>query len=82
MASDDREPYWFHAKRYGYGWGLPARREGWIVLIVWILAVSGASPFIAMRSFPLFLVFMLAMAGALIAICYAKGEPTHWRWGE
>jgi hypothetical protein len=26
--------YWFHAKRYGYGWGLPATWEGWVVLVL------------------------------------------------
>jgi hypothetical protein len=22
------------------------------------------------------------MSAALIAICYLKGEPTRWRWGD
>ena len=29
----DRGPrkYWFPAKRYGYGWGLPGTWQGWLV---------------------------------------------------
>jgi len=26
------QQYWFPAKRYGYGWGLPATWQGWVVL--------------------------------------------------
>jgi hypothetical protein len=76
-----RQPYWFHAKRYGWGWGLPARWQGWAVLVTWFVIVVAASPFLALRNTVLFFVFLLVMVAVLIAICYAKGEPPHWRWG-
>jgi hypothetical protein len=76
------QQYWFPAKRYGWGWGPPLTWQGWVVLIVWIAILSGA----AMRLMPMhpieFLVFAILMAGFLTLICYIKGEPPRWRWGE
>ena len=37
MEKHDNPPYWFPAKRYGYGWGLPHTWQGWIVFF----ALSG-----------------------------------------
>lgn len=74
--------YWFHAKRYGWGWGLPARREGWIVLLTWLIVVTTGSAIIASYSLPWFFAFMFVMTAIFLAICYAKGEPPRWRWGE
>src|ERR1700720_3484460 len=31
--------YWFRAKRYGLGWGLPLVWQGWVFLLAWIVAV-------------------------------------------
>lgn len=76
-ASDQ---YWFRAKRYGWGWGLPSRWEGWAVLMGYLALLvaplakgkSGAG---------------LSIAAAIIAtpflllVCYRKGEPPKWRWG-
>jgi len=28
--------YWFPAKRYGLGWGLPSVWQGWATLIIYI----------------------------------------------
>lgn len=48
----DQQPrYWFAAKRYGWGWGMPLTWE-------------------------------LAMSVVLVVICYKKGEPPRWRWGD
>ncbi len=27
----DRPAFWFPVKRYGWGWGLPVRWQGWVV---------------------------------------------------
>jgi hypothetical protein len=72
-------PYWFHAKRHGWGWGLPANLQGWTFFIVWMIIVMAASPILALRSIPLFIAFMVVMSAGLIAICYIKGEPPRWR---
>ena len=41
MPSDDSR-YWFPAKRYGWGWGIPATWEGWVVLTAFVaLVIAG-----------------------------------------
>ncbi len=79
----DQPRYWFRAKRYGWGWGLPMAREGWIVLIAWLMIVLAVTPMLAVhRHIISLVVFTLAMAAGLIAVCYLKGEPPRWRWGD
>ena len=75
--------YWFPAKRYGWGWGLPITWQGWVVMIVWTLVVIVVAPFAGPNKHPaLFALFMGVMLAILVAICYAKGEPPRWRWGD
>ena len=31
--------YWFPAKRYGWGWGLPSAWQGWVVLLVYLAVI-------------------------------------------
>ena len=80
---------WFKAKRFGWGWS-PASIEGWIVLAIYIaLVVAGAVVFatqlragaVPRRAGLLFALWIAAVAGVLIAVCYAKGEKPRWRWG-
>ena len=33
--------YWFPAKRYGWGWGLPVRWQGWVVMAVFAASMLG-----------------------------------------
>ena len=75
--------YWFPAKRYGWGWGLPTTWQGWGVLIAFIgLVVAGAFLFPPRKVLAAYLVYVAVLAVALIAICWLKGEPPRWRWGE
>jgi len=78
----DGPRYWFPAKRYGWGWGLPATWQGWAVMLVWTVAFVGGSVWIAGRSLPWFFLFCSVIVAVLISVCYAKGEPPRWRWGE
>lgn len=78
----EKSPYWFYAKRYGWGWGLPARSEGWIVLITWIVLIALDGIIVAPRSLLAFYVVFAVMAGIVLVIVYAKGEPPRWRWGK
>ncbi len=75
--------YWFPAKRYGWGWGLPTTWQGWVVMIVWTLVVAAVTPLLRPSEHPARLaLFVGVMVAVLVAICYAKGEPPRWRWGE
>lgn len=76
-------PFWFRAKRYGWGWGLPLRWQGWVVLALYaILFVLGF--FIAPPDDrPVaFFIYVNIISLGLVGICWLKGEPTRWRWGE
>ena len=80
--ANDRPRYWFPAKRYGWGWGLPAVWQGWVVLVGFIgLAVVVARVVPPERSVVGFVAAMSGLSLALIAICWWKGEPPRWRWG-
>lgn len=39
MSTDSNE-YWFPAKRYGWGWGLPSRWQGWAVLVIYAVLLG------------------------------------------
>jgi hypothetical protein len=68
--------YWFAAKRYGWGWGLPLTWEGWMVYIGWIAAFVVGIAALGLRRQPVpHVIFVVAMVGLLLAICYWKGEP-------
>jgi hypothetical protein len=74
--------YWFHAKRYGWGWGMPATWEGWAVLIAWLAAITAVGIFVAPRSILWFYVSVIGLVAALVVICWRTGEPPRWRWGD
>ena len=80
--SDKNKTYWFHAKSYGWGWGLPSAWQGWLSLAAFIIMISGL-PFVIdpNENMLLFIAAMVIVSGILIGICFAKGEPPSWRWG-
>jgi hypothetical protein len=80
MSRKDR--YWFPAKRYGWGWGPPTIWQGWAVVGTWFLAICIGILFLLPRHLLGFFGLTLVMSVALMLICYAKGEPPQWRWGE
>ena len=71
--------YWFHAKRYGWGWGLPATWEGWAVLL-------GAIAVILVSGLVLPLAASLLISGIAVVVIlwagFAHGPPPRWRWGS
>jgi hypothetical protein len=74
--------FWFPAKRYGWGWGLPVTWQGWAVIAGYLLLLGvGALLFPIARELPALLVYTGIMTAALVIICYLKGEPPAWRWG-
>lgn len=74
--------YWFKAKRFGWGWGLPAAWQGWVVYAFFALGVAGV-----LRAFPPqrapvpFAIGLFALAALLLVVCLLRGEPPRWRWG-
>jgi hypothetical protein len=74
--------YWFRAKTYGWGWGLPLRWQGWAVLVVFVvLLVLGRVLFPPGAKSVLYALYVAGLSAAVVGICYLKGEPPKWRWG-
>ncbi|HEY1540767.1 MAG TPA: hypothetical protein VGG01_00015 [Xanthobacteraceae bacterium] len=81
MASEHR--YWFPAKRYGWGWGIPATWQGWLVLAVFAgFLVADAIMFPPNRDPGMFIAGVVALNVLLLLVCWLKGEPPRWRWGR
>jgi uncharacterized membrane protein YhaH (DUF805 family) len=75
--------YWFPAKRYGWGWGLPRTWEGWLVLAAFVaLIAAGAWLFPPRAMLGSYLAFVLILAALLLGVCWLTGEPPRWRWGD
>jgi len=75
--------YWFPAKRYGYGWGLPLCWQGWIVFALFFGGIiADAFVFNPARHMIEFQAVVWSLAAVLVGICYWKGEPARWRWGK
>jgi hypothetical protein len=75
--------YWFRAKRYGWGWGLPLTWEGWLVLAGFVvLVIASAVMFPPPRAFASYLTCVAVLGLVLFGICWLKGEPARWRWGD
>ena len=83
---DNPKGYWFKAKLYGWGWA-PARWQGWVVLIIFLVFTvnnffridsrshSGSDTLI--NFVPQTVVSVLV----LIVIFWKKGERPRWQWG-
>ena len=79
----DDPNYWFPAKRYGWGWGFPGTWQGWVVIAGYVAVVGTGAVVISPSLRPgLFIAYLVVATLALIAICWAKGEPPQWRWGK
>jgi hypothetical protein len=83
MSSADTPKYWFPAKRYGWGWGLPQAWQGWLVLVTYLALIIGGIPFVKVSKGDfMYVAYVLVLTIILIAICWISGEPPRWRWGN
>jgi hypothetical protein len=75
--------YWFRAKRYGWGWGLPLVWQGWVVLgVFFALVLAGAVLVLPSRGQAAFVGYVVLLCALLVLVCWAKGEPPRWRSGK
>ena len=74
--------YWFAVKRYGWGWGMPVRWQGWLVLFAYLgLVYVGIYSFVPSRSGYALAIYLLALTVLLGGLVAWKGErPVRWRW--
>ena len=73
--------FWFPAKKYGWGWGIPNCWQGWLVYTAYLVLLCGGAFFIS-KERELFSVYTVVLSIVLIIICYLKGEKPRWRWGK
>lgn len=74
--------YWFKARTYGWGWGLPTAWQGWLVYAVALaLLIVNAIVFPPSRDTLPYLGSLFLIVGMLVVVCALKGEPPRWRWG-
>ena len=79
----DSKNYWFPAKTYGWGWGLPSVWQGWLVYgIAAALLVADFFLFPPVANMLIFQVYTWSVVAVLIAVCWLKGEPPSWHWGK
>jgi membrane-associated PAP2 superfamily phosphatase len=80
------EGAWFAPKRYGYGAGLPIRREGWLLIGSYVAALAGiglldrAGPGGARTA--AFVVFLLVTGLFAVIVARRTRGGWKWRWGE
>jgi len=81
VSSEQETRYWFPAKTYGWGWGLPATWEGWLTFLAFI-AICSLAHWLAAGSIIKTALIVATASAVLIAIAFWKGEPPRWRWGK
>jgi hypothetical protein len=75
--------YWFPAKTYGWGWGLPTTWQGMLVMVAFVaLVVFGAIRVLPRHGVFVFVAYTVLLGIALTFVCWWKGEPPRWRWGR
>jgi hypothetical protein len=79
MAMVNPRRYWFPAKEFGVGWGLPRAWEGWVVLAAYVVGLAMVQAFLPLQRDPRgFAIGVGASTAALILVCWLKGEPIDW----
>ena len=77
---DPRSDYWFPAKRFGFGWGLPCRWQGWLTMVLYQGVVVGASVLFRHGHHTQAHLIVIGVATALLVlVCVLKGEPPRRR---
>ena len=83
VSMSDENRYWFPAKRYGWGWGFPIRWQGWVVIAIYVGSIAVAAAVLEPSRVPgRFAACLAVLTCVLVAVCWAKGEPPRWRWGD
>jgi hypothetical protein len=80
--TEERMDYWFPAKRYGWGWGLPVAWQGWVVLGIFVVLLAAGALMLLPSHGPIaFVAYVIFLCVCLTAVCWTKGEAPRWRWG-
>ena len=62
---------------------MPTSWQGWLVIACYVaLLALGFALFPPASQVAAFAVYVVALTTLVIAICWLKGEPPRWRWGD
>jgi hypothetical protein len=78
----DNGPEWLAAKRYGYGASLSISWQGWLVMLLFLVAVGLDAFFFATRPIPLLAILVPAAVALIIVTSRTTRGGWRWRWGE
>jgi hypothetical protein len=83
-VEQDTPQYWFPVKRYGWGWGLPVRWQGWVALALYFGSIyAGVRYFRPRDSVAGFLVWLAIATIVFVAVVAWKGgRPRARREGD
>lgn len=71
----NQEKYWFPAKRYGWGWGIPSSWQGWAVLLgFFVLLAVGAVLFLAGLGPLSFVLYFFLLCAVLLLFAGLKAS--------
>jgi len=77
---DQGNDYWFYVKSFGWGWGLPAKWQGWAVFAIYAVLLFGSRYLFLTSRYRI--LSMIVITVLLVAVVAWKGEkPLKWRWG-
>jgi len=80
---NNKKNYWFPAKRYGWGWGIPNCWQGWVVYLTYFSLLTAGILFRLPSSHEAAFIGMTIVSTLLlVVICWIKGEPPSWHWGK
>lgn len=80
---NEGKDYWFPAKSYGWGWGIPIKWQGWAVLAAYVAGMAATFLLVSPQERLVeFLSYIGVLTAALLVVCWFKGEPPKWRWGR
>lgn len=80
---DNSKSYWFPAKRYGWGWGMPTVWQGKLALgLFFVLVGIGAITLLPIHGPAAFVIYCAVLCLVLMLVCWVKGEPPKWRWDK
>lgn len=76
---------WFAPKRYGYGAGMPIAWQGWVLLVGYIVLVTGLALLPTLENWRITVVAMvlilLATVGLILIVSRRTKGGFRWRWG-
>jgi hypothetical protein len=73
---------WFAPKRYGLGTGIPITWQGWVVLLLYLVVVIGATPFFNRSPWAIGSIIVTATAIFLVIAAKTTRGGWRWRWGD